>query len=230
MFIAGFLGNLLSQAARAALNFAVSTLEFALATMTLFVGVLMLLGGGREKGKASCYGAHKRIKKSARSLAVGLAQAAGAVTLVTPLLRGAQASSERFRMRGIYAPNSPNRTKVQSAFGLDAWEPAPEAPRMKKVERGPDLSDLKVENKKAIPSLADIRVEERGPIPRMKVVAAARPKLAAKNAEWESLARAYLESRTSRDADRIRLKMATQHPLLYLKALKTAGSRSRRSA
>lgn len=204
MFVAGFLGNLICQAARAMLNIVASVLAFALAATRLLLGSLMILGGGWRKGADLCASAWEAAKISGASLAVGCVQGLGAATLVTPMLRGAQASSEKFSMQGVYAPNAPNRTKGQNVFGLNSWEAPPQ------------------EQKTEI-ELPAIKEEVKKKVRRTNVATATKPKRSSK--EWEELAHKYLESRTSGDADRIRYMMATKHPLLYLKALRAARSR-----
>lgn len=222
MFLAGFLGNLLCQAVRSALNLALSASLIAAALPRFLLGSLMLLGGGWAKGAASCARAWETTKRSGAALAVGCVQGVGAATLVTPLLRGAQASSETFRMQGVYAPNSPDANGLQRVFGLNAWETAPKKAVPKRKEARPNLAEIKVENRTRSTDLNAIEAKE---VPRTK--STPRPKASTKLREWEGLARAYLESRTVSEADRVRLRMATRHPRLYLKALTAAGSKTR---
>lgn len=222
MFLAGFLGNLLCQAIRAALNLALSVALIAVALPRLLLGSLMILGGGWAKGTASCASAWETTKRSGSALAVGCVQGIGAATLVTPLLRGAQASSETFGMQGVYAPNAPDANRLQRIFGLNAWETAPKKAVQKRKEGSPNLAEIKVDTRTRSTDLNAINFKEA---PRTK--STPRPQKSSELLEWEGLARAYVESRTSPEADRVRLKMATRHPRLYLKALKAAGSRTR---
>lgn len=222
MFLAGFLGNLLCQAIRAALNLALSAVLIAVALPRLLLGSLMLLGGGWAKGASSCASAWETTKRSGSALAVGCVQGIGAATLVTPLLRGAQASSETFRMQGVYAPNAPDANGLQKIFGLNSWENAPKKAVPKREEVRPNLAEIKVETRTRSTDLNAINIKE---VPRTK--STPRPKASMELREWEGLARAYVESRTVSEADRVRLKMATRHPRLYLMVLKAAGSRTR---
>lgn len=216
MFPAGFLGNFVCQTTRSLGNISVSSIALASAATQMILGTLMVLGGGRNKGRAHCSRSWTKIKKSIKSLGVGAAQGVGAVTLVTPMLRGAQASSERFVMQGIYSPRAAGTTRFQSVFGLNSWEVEPPKAEPKKT----------AQKTKAVKPAETHRKTKSRPVDTKMTTKAKRTN---KNEpEWGVLVSQYLASRTASDIDRARRRMATKYPLLYLRALKAVRDSRRR--
>lgn len=228
MFPAGFLGNFVCQTTRALGNFALSSISLSLATMQMTLGALMILGGGRDKGRACCSRAWKRAKGATRRLVVGTAQGLGAATFATPLLRGAQASSERFAMQGLYSPSAPGTTHIQSVFGLNSWNTDTEQPKkeIRSATTRPARNKVKApaaRTKNRIPKNEAIFATDQ-----TKTLAAEAKREKVAPPEWSALVSQYLASRTSRDMETVRRRMATKHPLLYLRALKTVQKSGKR--
>lgn len=202
MFVSGFVSNLACQALRCAFNLVGFALMSLLGTMGTLVGLLRVAGGGGEKGSELCRSSWSRIKRAAGMFASATLQLLGVVSLVTPLLRAAQASSERLSVNGVYAPSSPNRGRWQGLFGLNSWEPLEPAPsRPKKV------------------AMAVAKPKTKGALPKPEQAWTKNPRPNSHEEEWTLLAEMYLRCRTREEADRIRLKMATRHPRRYLAAL-----------
>lgn len=87
------------------------------------VGGLQYLGGGGKKAKKKLGSGVSKIATGGGEALKGIAQLGGALSGITPLIRGAQASTERF------GPMSPNRNWLQKTFGLNAEEPEIEPSR-----------------------------------------------------------------------------------------------------
>jgi hypothetical protein len=106
---------------------------------------------------------------------------AGALSGVSPILRGAQAASEPLGMTGVYAPGSKNRNFTQDLLGLDSWEkPKQQQPKTPPVEKSQDpaksfLGDLeqkqKEEDIKGYKELVDqYRASKTRPVERKKIM------------------------------------------------------------
>ena len=81
------------------------------------VGGLQYLGGGGKKAKKKLGSGVSKIATGGGEAIKGIAQLGGALSGITPLIRGAQASTERF------GPMSSKRNWLQKTFGLNAEEP-----------------------------------------------------------------------------------------------------------
>lgn len=210
MFVSGFVSNLACQILRALFNALGFIILVVFGLLGLTVGLLRLAGGGKEKGFALCSSSWITLRISARMALKAVAQAAGSLSMVTPLLRAAQASSEPFGMNGVYAPASPNRMPIQGLFGLNSWT----------------VSSIKV-----VPSNTTVSENRPMPVvgkkvenaPNIRIFEPARPKKSrsavSSERDWEQLARKYLDARTRAEADRVRIEMAMRHPVKYLKVL-----------
>lgn len=260
MFLAGFVSNLACQTVRATTNALGSVLFAAIGSVGLLVGLLRLLGGGKDKGLQLCSLSWVLLRKGIVMLLRSAVQAIGVATMATPLLRAAQASSEKFAIQGLYSPSSGKRSTLQKLLGLNSWQredrwrvvdeggpkrkPAPK-PRVAleppKEKARPKLVNLPaahvapaVPQEKARPKVVDlpppkvasvkVKVEKKVRRPR-------KPKISEelKRKDWENLAEMYFQCKTQRDADRIRLAMASRHPLLYLDALEAASSKPKKA-
>lgn len=239
MFLAGFVSNLACQTVRATTNALGSVLFAAIGSVGLLVGLLRLLGGGKDKGLQLCSLSWVLLRKGIVMLLRSAVQAIGVATMATPLLRAAQASSEKFAIQGLYSPSSGKRSTLQKLLGLNSWQ---REDRWRVVDEGgpkrkpapkPRVA-LAVPQEKARPKVVDlpppkvasvkVKVEKKVRRPR-------KPKISEelKRKDWENLAEMYFQCKTQRDADRIRLAMASRHPLLYLDALEAASSKPKKA-
>lgn len=203
-FVSGFVSNLVCQTLRCVFNLAGFALLSLLGALGMIVGILRIAGGGGKKGSELCRSSWSKIRKAACMLASATLQFLGVASLVTPLLRAAQASSESFTLNGLYAPARPNRSQWQALFGLNSWkepEPAKATSKPKKTAT-PSAKPRLVEE---LPTIEQPAPKKRRPKPQEE--------------EWATLADMYIRCRTQSEADRIRLKMATRHPRRYLAAL-----------
>lgn len=210
-FIGGAGGNFVSQTARGIGNLATGVGQSAIGTGQGVLSALQAAGGGWEKrGKKTLDDAFSNTESGGRKFARGAAQLAGALTTVTPLLRGAQAASEPMRLSGVYAPNSKNRTATQDVFGLDSWEkpePSPKpksAPKSKQTQK-PHQKAPKPESEQSTSSfLRDLEKKE---------------KTKDQPEAWVRLVAMYRSARTSEEKKEIRRRMRLVSPYLYQQAI-----------
>lgn len=131
-FVGGAATNAGVQTARGLGNLAKGVVRGVGGAVETGVGGLQYLGGGGKKAKKRLGSGVSKIATGGSEAIKGIAQLGGALSGVTPLIRGAQASTERF------GSMSPNRNWLQKTFGLNAEEeptkPAIE-PRKKQEDR-----------------------------------------------------------------------------------------------
>lgn len=211
-FVAGFTSNLACQSARCIANLVCSAL-LALSSSTMFaLALLQFVGGGRKQSAESASIAWKMIRSSIEAGVKSLMQAAGVVTLLSPLVRGAQACSESIAPKGFIAPAGSGRNFWQVVFGINSWE---EAPSVRKAIPTPAPSSQASKRKM-------VRVE---PMPQVVIADKPKPKKASKPRKasgWPVLAHAYLNAKTFKEMNRIRAKMALNFPAEYARALNEA--------
>lgn len=119
-FAAGAVSNLATQSGRALGNVVAGTAKSALSATRMGLGGLQMLSGGREPGWDNVKKGWEGAEKAGFQIGRGALQAAGALSGVTPLLRGAQAANERITdIRGVYAPKS--KGTWQDMFGMNNW-------------------------------------------------------------------------------------------------------------
>jgi hypothetical protein len=216
-FAGGAGGNLISQLGRGVGNLASGLARGAVGTGQTAIGGLQLAGGGSKTGRETLRKGISNLGGGASSLGRGAFQLGGALSGVTPVLRGAQAASEPLGISGIYAPSSKNRTRIQDLFGLNSWEKLPEErpeerEQPKKITR-PNNSKPKVqstEDRKTSRFLRDLSRKERGLLPQPEA--------------WRELVAIYKVAKTSQERKAIRKKMRETSPQLYQQAVER-GSR-----
>lgn len=139
-FVAGAGGNLVSQAGRAVGNTALGLAKGGLGIGQGALSMAQLAGGGRKQAGRTFRKAADNVSSGVGSIARGAVQAAGALSGVSPVLRGAQIVSEPAKLGGVYAPSGKGKTWTQDLLGLNSWEepsektepegsPEPEQPR-----------------------------------------------------------------------------------------------------
>jgi hypothetical protein len=213
-FMAGFLSNLLCQTARAAANL-VSFVLLACHSVVLFaLAALQFAGGGRAQSFLSASAAWETALCSAKKGFASLLQALGVVTLLSPLIRGAQACSESMDIKGVIAPLAEDKSFWRDVFGMNSWaelhRDTPLPPPPKTTGKLPKVDEAKAKVSKV--------VQQKKP---------QKTKARKKSTEWRSLAEAYLNAHTLDEMNRIRTKMAMKFPAHYARALKEAGRSGR---
>jgi len=119
-FAAGAVSNLATQSGRALGNVVAGTAKSALSATRMGLGGLQMLGGGREPGWDNVKKGWEGAEKAGLQIGRGALQAAGALSGVTPLLRGAQAANEKITdVSGVYAPKG--KGTWQDMFGMNNW-------------------------------------------------------------------------------------------------------------
>lgn len=121
-FVAGAGGNLISQAGRAAGNAALGLAKGSLGLGQGALGAAQLAGGGKKQAGKTFRKAGSNISSGVGRIARGAAQAVGALSGVSPVLRGAQMASEPAKLSGVYAPAGKGRTWTQDLLGLNSWD------------------------------------------------------------------------------------------------------------
>lgn len=117
--VGGFGGNLLTQTATGAYNVGRGAARGARGVGRLGLGAVQgLTGGGRQAAGTLRSGAGDLVHGAGEVLK-GTAQAAGALSGVTPAVRAIQAANEK----SFFTPMSKRRTGLQRAMGLNSWDP-----------------------------------------------------------------------------------------------------------
>jgi uncharacterized phage infection (PIP) family protein YhgE len=153
-FLGGVGGNLASQVARGAGNAVSGITRTTAGTGQAALAALQAAGGGTKRAGETFQRARSNLSSGGGSIVRGAAQLAGALSGVSPILRGAQAASEPLGMTGVYAPGSKNRNFTQDLLGLDSWEKLKQQqPKTPPVEKPQDpaksfLGDLEQKQKK----------------------------------------------------------------------------------
>lgn len=120
--VGGFGGNLIGQTARGMGNVVSGAGQTLKGVGRVGLGAVQGLTGGGRKAVSSLGGGVGDIASGVGSVLTGAAQTAGALSGVTPTIRGIQAATER----GI-SPMSDRRTGLQKAMGLNSWDPEGDA-------------------------------------------------------------------------------------------------------
>jgi hypothetical protein len=120
-FAGGAIGNLATQTARGVGNLVTGAAQGAYGIAQTGTGALQFAGGGKEAGKQTLKRGASNLWRGGGKLLRGGAQTAAALTGVSPLLRGAQATGEK-GITGVYAPAAADRTKTQDMLGLNSWK------------------------------------------------------------------------------------------------------------
>lgn len=119
-FAAGAVSNFATQSGRALGNVSAGMAKSALSATRMGLGGLQMAGGGREPGWDNVKKGWEGAGKAGLQIGRGVLQGAGALSGVTPLLRGAQAANEKITdVSGVYSPKS--KGTWQDMFGMNAW-------------------------------------------------------------------------------------------------------------
>lgn len=116
--VGGFGGNLVGQTAKGVANMAVGAGRTLKGVGRVGLGAVQGLTGGGGKAVSNIGGGVRDVASGVGSALTGAAQTAGALSGVTPVMRGVQAATER----GV-SPMSSRRTGLQQAMGLNSWTP-----------------------------------------------------------------------------------------------------------
>lgn len=207
-FSAGFVSNFICQLIRATANGILCVLMAASCLITAILGLLQFAGGGKEIGEKTAKKALLYAKSSAISFAYFFCQLIATSSLVGPLVRGAQACSEKMTPEGIYAPTGPNRTLWQIMLGLNSWE-------------------RKCDQQKAAPIVVTPPQQNKKALAQKQIAKTIRPSKPKKE-DWNFLVEKYISSRTIEESTKVREKMAIRYPSKYKKALSWASASSKR--
>lgn len=225
-FIAGFTANLAIQTLKAAANGA-ACLSLAVGSAAcLALALLQLLGGGRKAARESSSASWSMAAASAKRGLYSILQAAGAVTLLSPLARAAQACSEDLKPNGVFEPAGRGRNMWQEMFGLNSWDAPKERPIELKRVAECDPPRIRAVAASANPPISMEKIREINVEPTTK------PKASLKSTEedWNRLVREYLEAQTQAQMDAARAEMAIMYPRKYSRALVEALAKTRKRA
>jgi hypothetical protein len=180
-FVAGAAANAVTQAGRGVGNIVGGAAKSALGAARMGLGGLQMIGGGVEPGWDNVKAGWGAAQDAGLQIGKGVLQGAGVVTGATPLLRGAQAASEKITdISGIYSPKGKN--SWQDIFGMNSWKKDSSESGVKNLERAKAAG-------KAVPS------ERRSGV-SSKVSAEAREKALERQQLWLHLVAAYKSSRS----------------------------------
>ena len=211
-FVAALISNPLCQTIRFILNAAQTIVLTASFLALLVMALLQMMGGGKRQSLESVSQAWKSARRAAKTGSVAILQALGVLTMISPLARAAQASSERMIPKGIIAPAAEDRNFWQDVFGMNSWtEPKP------KETIGPSVP-LKVSEKTV---KAPQRQAQEAPKKQTQEAPKKKPR---ERHRWKSLANAYLSAEEFREMNRIREMMALECPKEYARAMAVARS------
>jgi len=115
----GFGGNLIQQSARGAYNVASGAARTVRGVGKIGLGAVQGLTGAGKQGLSSVSSGIGDVASGIGSGVAGAAQAAGALSGVTPTLRAIQAANEK----SFFTPTSKRRTGLQKAMGLNSRDP-----------------------------------------------------------------------------------------------------------
>lgn len=208
-FAAGFISNCVCQLARAACNGALSVFMALSCITTAFLSLLQFIGGGKNISKETASKAFFYARSSIAAAFAFLCQTVAAVSFIGPLVRGAQACSEKIKPEGIYSPTSPNRNFWQVLFGLNSWEQPTQIATIKPEPQQKKTAPTKQVTVKQI----------------TKAVQTTRPK----KQDWDFLVEQYLSCQTIDQMNKARKKMALRYPSKYRKAMAVALSGVRKN-
>ena len=189
-FAAGAASNFVTQGGRALGNVVAGGAKSALSASRVGLGGLQMLGGGREPGWDNVKKGWEGAEKAGLQIGRGALQAAGALSGVTPLLRGAQAANEKITdVSGVYAPKS--KGTWQDMFGMNNWggskgaeKPGEAAARSKPTSRSaagqqkaasrPEDSDKAKERQQLLRNLVGAYKGSKDPAQKAKIQGAIR--------------------------------------------------------
>lgn len=121
--LGGFGGNLVTQTARGVGNMVGGAGRAVGGIGKVGLGAVQGLTGGGRRALSSIGSGVSDIASGVGTAAKGAAQTAGAVSGVTPVMRGVQAATEK----SFFTPMSNRRTGLQQAMGLNSWDPEGDA-------------------------------------------------------------------------------------------------------
>jgi len=121
--LGGFGGNLISQTARGTGNIASGAARAVGGLGKIGIGAVQGVTGGGGHAVSSLKSGVADLAGGVGTAAKGALQTAGAVSGVTPTLRGIQAAGER----SFFTPMSNRRTAIQRATGMNSWDPEGDA-------------------------------------------------------------------------------------------------------
>lgn len=149
VFFVGFFGNLISQSIRGFLGIFFHLASLAPQILLFCLALAQFAGGGREESLKTFKRAASSFRVGTLGVLRGVARLAGALTLITPVMRGAQSVSEPFGITGIYAPSG-FETWIQELIGLDSWGRRPAAAKKSVFSEKVKVAVARKDNKVAV--------------------------------------------------------------------------------
>lgn len=208
-FAAGAAGNFISQTARGVGNLGYGAAQGTLGMGQTALGALQALGGGEEKAAKTLAKGIANVGKGAGRIARGAVQGAGALSGVTPLLRGAQAATQ---------PRSKERKSfIQDLSGLDSWQTTPSDPGTPSV---PEAPRPRQEQKPVA-----VKRTQKDPAGDFLRRLGEREKRKEQPEEWKQLVAAYKTAKTSQERKQLRARMRSVSPALYQQAVEAGRSK-----
>lgn len=222
-FAAGAAGNLVGQTARSVLNLGTGTVQGAVGAGQTGLGALQYMGGGSKRGRESLGKGVSNVLSGGNKIARGIAQGTGALSGITPVLRGAQAASEP--LKSLVSPNK-GRSPAQELLGFNSWdqpaeEPTKEDPKptraaakSPKRTRKPDSSSP--ESPQYWDRVKEMMHGEKTPIQQPEY--------------WKRLVSAFKAASTKAERDEVARKMKLANPTLFMQAVNRSEARRKRQA
>ena len=219
-FAAGAAGNLAGQTARGVGNVARGMVGNVGAAGEMGLGALQMLGGGGKKGWDRMKKGWGSAEKSGKRIGRGVTQTIGALSGISPILRGAQAASEPFfDIKGVYAPSNVKKGSFSDMFGMGSWEDGSKQAKPDTPQAKPDTPQAKPDTPQAKPDAPQAKPDA----PQVK------PDAPQPNEECKKLILAYKLSKNTQTRKALQKRMAIVDPVWYRYAMQKAKARISKS-
>lgn len=243
-FVAGLVSNALTQTVRCLWNLTACLARLGLSLLCAFMATLQFAGGGSSQSKKTLMFMASTLKMSVKCGLIGVLQGLGVLTCSSPLMRAAQACSEKIKPKGVLIPCGPERSLAQRILGLNSWEDqtvSESAPKDCDTKSAPTTTKDKadapaekvatespVEEFKLKPTLK-IKIESSAALKRLNCpIENETPNQNAEADAWDSLVARYLQAKTIEEMDLARNEMALRHTRRYINALNEASRKKSR--
>lgn len=222
-FAAGAAGNLVGQTARSVLNLGTGTVQGAVGAGQTGLGALQYMGGGSKRGRESLGKGVSNVLAGGNKIARGIAQGTGALSGITPFLRGAQAASEP--LKNLISPNK-GRSPAQELLGFNSWDQPTEEPTKEAKPIRPEraAATLPKKTKKPDPSSPE------SPQYWDRVKEMQGEKTIEQPEYWKRLVAAFKTAATKAERVEIARKMNLANPTLFMQAVNRSEARRKRRA
>lgn len=214
-FAAGAASNFATQSARGVGNVVRGMAGSAGGMADIALGGLQAATGRRKAGTDRIRKGWAAGQQGGKRIGVGALQAAGALSGVTPLLRGGQATSEpMLPTGGVYSPSGAEKGSLRDIFGLGPGDSAQQP-----------ATPPKPDETKPAPPRREIPAQER-PEEWDRMDRAA-DKRADTDKRWDELWAEYKKAGTPSERKRIEMAMAILDPDRYARALAASRRKKR---